>query len=91
MQFTFWPPGSLQDSHFDDTRDTTILTSITYLNDDYEGGQTYFENGIVVNPQKGKTVFFDGKKYKHGVSKIIQGNRYVCAFWYTNKINEINC
>lgn len=91
LQFTFWPPGSLQNSHFDDTRDTTILTSITYLNDDYEGGQTYFKNGVVVNPKKGKTVFFDGKKYKHGVSKIIQGNRYVCAFWYTNKINNLDC
>ena len=91
LQFTFWPPGSLQDLHFDDTRDTTVLTSITYLNDDYDGGETYFENGITIKPQKGKTVFFDGKKYKHGVNKIIQGNRYTCTCWYTNKINNLDC
>lgn len=91
LQFTIWPTSSLQDLHFDDTRDNTILTSITYLNDDYKGGQTFFENGITVKPQIGKTIFFDGKKYKHGVNKIIQGNRYVCAFWYTNKINNSDC
>lgn len=91
LQFTYWSPNSLQDLHFDNTRETTVLTSITYLNDDYEGGETYFENGIVIKPKKGKTVFFDGKRHKHGVNKIIQGNRYVCAFWYTSQINELQC
>jgi len=91
LQFTYWTPNSFQDLHFDVTRDSTNLTSITYLNDDYEGGETYFENDVVVKPKKGKVVFFDGKKYKHGVSKITQGNRYVCAFWYTNNISKLNC
>ena len=91
LQLTFWPPGSKHDLHFDTTRDTSVLTSITYLNDDYDGGETYFENGITVKPKKGKTVFFDGKQYKHGVNKMIQGNRYVCACWYTCPINNLDC
>ena len=36
-------------------------------------------------------IVFDGKKYKHGVNKIIQGNRYTCTCWYTNKINNLDC
>ena len=91
IQGTVWPKGSMQHLHLDDSRTTTSLTSITYLNDDFEGGETYFENGVSVKPKKGKTVFFDGKKYKHGVNKMIQGNRYVCACWYTCKINNLDC
>ena len=86
-QITIWPKDSRQESHFDNARDSTVLTSITYLNDDYEGGETYFENGLVIRPEMGKTVFFDGMKYKHGVNPIVKGKRFVLATWYTNNIN----
>jgi predicted 2-oxoglutarate/Fe(II)-dependent dioxygenase YbiX len=87
MQLTIWPKNSKQHLHFDETRDSTVLTSITYLNDDYEGGETYFENGVVIKPEMGKTVFFDGMKYKHGVNPVTKGKRFVLATWYTDNIN----
>ena len=33
--------------HFDDASDKTTLACIIYLNSDYDGGQTYFEDGTV--------------------------------------------
>lgn len=89
IQITIWKENSKQDMHFDITRESTNLTSITYLNEDYLGGETVFDNGIVIRPEIGKTVFFDGKKYLHGVNPIIQGTRYVLAIWYTSDLESI--
>jgi hypothetical protein len=90
LEFAFWPTNSERSLHHDDARGSTTLTSITYLNDDYEGGETFFENGVVVKPKKGKTAFFDGNKYYHGVKPITKGERYVLAIWYSNDINALN-
>ena len=89
IEITIWEINSKHDMHFDMARDSTNLTSITYLNEDYLGGETIFENGIIVKPEIGKTVFFDGKKYLHGVSPITEGKRYVLPIWYTSDINSI--
>ena len=89
MQVTIWKQNSKHDLHYDTTRDSTNLTSITYLNDDYKGGETAFDNGIIIKPEVGKTVFFDGKDYLHGVNPIIEGQRYVMAIWYTSDLNSI--
>jgi hypothetical protein len=90
MQITLWQKNSTQGMHLDEERSTTNLTSILYLNDDYEGGETYFENGVIIKPKKGKIVFFDGKKYPHGVHPLKNNNRYVLAVWYTDNLNFIN-
>ena len=89
MQLTIWKKNSKQIMHYDETRDTTNLTSITYLNEDFTGGETVFDNGVVVKPEVGKTVFFNGKDYLHGVNPIIEGVRYVMAIWYTSDLNSI--
>ena len=89
VRLVLWSKGSKQPLHFDKARDTTTLTSITYLNDDFVGGKTFFENEVVVKPETGKTVFFNGCKYKHGVSQVTSGFRYVLAVWYSNDINEL--
>jgi len=83
-QIVYWPKNSFQDFHFDNSSDKTTLSSICYLNDNYIGGQTYFEDGTIFTPITGRTLFFDGKYYLHGVKKIISGNRYVLAMWYKN-------
>ena len=90
IQLTLWEKGSKQDMHFDNSRETTKLTSITYLNDDFDGGETYFEKGLIIKPEKGKTIFFDGKRYLHGVKPLENNPRYVMAIWYTSDINYIN-
>ena len=89
MQITIWPTETEQSVHVDETRDSTNFTSITYLNDDYTGGETYFTNGINIKPKQGKTVFFDGKRYQHGVKRITDKERFVLATWYTNDINNM--
>ena len=33
-------------------------------------------------PKKGRGLFFDGKYYKHGVTKVENEIRYVIATWY---------
>ena len=76
-----WTNNSYQQLHFDDSSDITKNTSITYLNNDYDGGETYFEDGTIIKPKTGRTVIFDGKKYKHGVNKV-NGVRYTLPVWY---------
>jgi hypothetical protein len=84
IQIVKWEKNSFQNLHFDKTKEETTLSSICYLNDDYEGGQTYFENDIIFKPKQGRVIFFDGNYYHHGVKKIEKGTRYTLAAWYMN-------
>lgn len=81
-KFVHWPTEAYQPLHFDNASDKTILSSIIYLNEGYKGGQTFFEDGTIVAPKKRRALFFDGTKYKHGVNKIQEGDRYTLAIWY---------
>jgi len=87
VQIVKWPINSFQDLHIDLTKKETVYTSITYLNDNLEGGNTCLEGDISVKPKTGRAFFFNGKEYKHGVSKISNGIRYTLAIWYTNNLD----
>jgi len=82
FQIIKWPTGSYQDLHFDSASDKTTLSSITYLNENFEGGQTYYEDGTSIQPITGRGLFFDGNFHKHGVKKVTKDIRYVIAAWY---------
>jgi hypothetical protein len=75
------PVGTFHPTHIDDTEQHTILTSVTYLNK-CSGGETYFENGRIIEPKVGRTIYFDGKLQAHGVSKVLKHSRYTLALWY---------
>ena len=77
-----WPLGSNQNTHFDTTSVNTVFTSITYLNDNYRGGRTFIKDDIEVVPKIGRTVYFDGSFYPHGVTLIESGTRYTLPVWY---------
>jgi len=82
FQIVKWPfPNDGMEMHFDDASAITSLSAIVYLNDDYMGGYTYFEDKTHVAAVKGRAIFFDGKKYKHGVSMIDNNERYTLAVW----------
>ena len=81
-QIVKWPTHSFQNLHFDDASDLTTFSSILYLNDDFEGGQTFFKDGTIIKPIKGRALFFDGNFYKHGVKQVDKNTRYVIATWY---------
>ena len=73
--------GCSKDFHYDDARNSTTRASITFLNDDFLGGESIVE-GVTISPKQGRTYFIDGKQYKHGVTNVYKGNRYVLSFWY---------
>lgn len=79
-----WPVNSKQDLHFDLISGETTLASIVYLNEDFEGGQTYYEDTTTIKPVLGRGLFFNGVFYKHGVNKVEKNTRYVVATWYKN-------
>lgn len=85
----FWPTHSLHDLHYDTKSEETTFTSITYLNCGYRGGETFFEDGTTVSPVTGRTVFFDGVKYFHGVRPISHGSRFTLSVWYKEKENDL--
>ena len=86
IQIVKWPVNSFQLLHNDTASDQTTLSSICYLNDNYSGGQTFFEEGTVFTPKKRRMLFFDGMYYKHGVTMVRGEIRYTLATWY--KQNE---
>lgn len=60
-------------------------SSILYLNDSFEGGETYFPNqDYTVEPKVGRLIVFpSGPSHVHGVKKVTKGKRYTFATWYT--------
>ena len=81
IEIVKWPVGEYHDWH-DDTAHYDS-TSITYLNDEYEGGKTQIED-YIVDPKTGKIVLFDSSK-QHRVSPLETNVRYVLAVWYNKK------
>jgi len=92
LEIVKWPsPNPGKNLHLDNASSSTTLSSIIYLNDDYEGGHTYFEDGTTFAPVTGRAIFFDGQYYKHGVSPISKSPRYTVATWLTHpKIRKDN-
>ena len=84
-QIVYWAQASLQNEHLDFADKKTIITSITYLNDNYEGGETFLSGEFSVKPKKGRTIFFHGTKYYHGVTQITNGGRYTLPIWYNKR------
>jgi hypothetical protein len=58
-QIVLWPKGSFQNLHFDTASKITTLSSICYLNNDFEGGQTYFGDNTIFSPKIGRILFCD--------------------------------
>jgi predicted 2-oxoglutarate/Fe(II)-dependent dioxygenase YbiX len=60
-------------------------SSILYLNDDYEGGELYFEGlDLLVKPKANQLIFFpSGAEFRHEVKPVIKGDRYTLASFYT--------
>ncbi|MCK9532884.1 MAG: 2OG-Fe(II) oxygenase [Gammaproteobacteria bacterium] len=83
-------PGSYMKWHLDSAFDLTVFTSVTYLNDDYDGGHTVIrphgdetdDHNIEIVPRVGRTVFFHGAYHDHCVSEVSGGERYTIPMWY---------
>lgn len=83
FQLVMWPQGMEQKVHIDKRREATSHAAILYLNDDFEGGQTYFPDiGEEVQPQRGLLAAFPGRTLPHGVRRIERGTRHTLALWF---------
>lgn len=98
-----WPVGAMQWPHADkelhEGPDAGTendfpwydIGTIFYLNEDYEGGNLHFpRQQIAFKPKAKAAYFFPGDKYYiHGVSKVTEGTRYTCPFFWTiTKLGE---
>ena len=57
-----------------------VITTITLLSDDYEGGYSITEE-VAFKPKKGETVFYEPNEI-HGVEEVTSGSRIVYVAWY---------
>jgi len=74
-----WPCGEFQKEHFD--FEYHPYTTILYLNDNFEGGETVVGHKHII-PEKNKLVGFEGNKIIHKVNEIKKGTRYTLPCWY---------
>jgi Rps23 Pro-64 3,4-dihydroxylase Tpa1-like proline 4-hydroxylase len=60
-------------------------SSILYLNDDYLGGELYFEElDVLIKPKSNQLVFFpSGCEFRHEVKPVLDGDRYTLASFYS--------
>lgn len=72
-------PTTYMDKHYD--FEDQKYTSIVYLNDDYEGGETVIED-VVIKPKTGKIVTFKGPKMHHGINIVMNSSRFTLPIWY---------
>jgi|2_EtaG_2_1085320.scaffolds.fasta_scaffold04771_13 hypothetical protein len=87
VTLSLWPKNSKQNFHIDKTRAETDYTSVTYLNQDFQGGKTLvFEDTnqiLTCSPKIGRTLCFEGKKLIHAVTPIESQDRFTLNIWYS--------
>jgi predicted 2-oxoglutarate/Fe(II)-dependent dioxygenase YbiX len=88
-----WTPGRFMNRHLDNGYSETDklrsrkVSSITYLNDDFDGGVTYIrtETGhdYMSKPKLGSVVFFlSGAENMHGVTMLKNNMRVTLPIWF---------
>jgi Rps23 Pro-64 3,4-dihydroxylase Tpa1-like proline 4-hydroxylase len=82
-----WNANSYMGPHSDSSYEHSNLafTTVTYLNENYEGGELYFpDHNITIKPKAGSLIMFPAS-FVHQVKPILSGVRYTS----TNSINMI--
>lgn len=89
FQLQTWPinTSSSLHVHTEQGRENTPYTSMLYLNDDYDGGEFFTENGLTLKPKIGTLTFFNGKTTYHGVNTVEKNHRYTMIFWWKSDIH----
>jgi predicted 2-oxoglutarate/Fe(II)-dependent dioxygenase YbiX len=79
-------------AHQDQGVSSRVLSSVMYLNDNYEGGEIVFQSsGVKLKPEAGSIIFFPSNfLYVHEVYPITSGSRYSMPHWYHNMKNMIH-
>lgn len=79
-----WPVGTFMKPHYDNSYQDNpdVFAALVYLNDNYDGGHTCFEE-FEIKPKTGKLVIFSNSQYLHHVSKVEGGERFVLSLWFS--------
>jgi hypothetical protein len=89
-----WPVGLFQNPHWDDMKGYgeeetknghRKFGTIVYLNDTYEGGQTYYPKfNHYITPKAGMLAMHPGDElHEHGVTEVKKSIRYtISCFWH---------
>lgn len=61
-----------------------VISTVSYLNDNYDGGEIEFrQSGVRIKPEAGSIVFFPSNfLYVHEVMPVTSGTRYSMPHWY---------
>lgn len=78
--------GGFMPTHSDHSTSTRTISTILYLNDDYNGGELYFPYpDILIKPSAGSLIIFPSNFiYAHEVKSIKSGIRYSFPNWFHN-------
>ncbi len=79
-----WPVGTFMKPRIDPSRprqEPDLMAAVLYLNDDFTGGCTGFDE-YEIKPETGKLLVFSNSIYKHHVSKIEGAERFALSIWY---------
>jgi hypothetical protein len=70
--------------HQDQGVSSRVLSTVGYLNDNYDGGEIHFPYvDITIKPEAGSVIFFPSNFiYVHEVRPMINGIRYAIPQWY---------
>ena len=81
-----WPVGEHSGLHRHEEfgREQGDFNSVLYLNEDFEGGEFFTENGVTIKPKTNRLTFFNGKEIFHGVKKVVGSDRFTVIFWLKN-------
>lgn len=84
----------IESSALEQNQGQRVKTLLLYLNDDYEGGETVFnELNIKVKGQSGDILIFDNvdqdgqpdRRTKHEGKEIINGTKWLLSIWFRDK------
>lgn len=86
------PPHSddMEDTVYHDDNKHRAFGCVLYLNDDFEGGATYYPNhDVAIKPKTGMLAIHPSDKiHLHGVSKVEGGTRYTIASFWTFDLDK---
>jgi len=83
------------DSHYLDGSEGLFpfreVSGVLYLNDNYEGGETFFPNqNVNIKPETGKLILFPSNlDYPHGVKTVHGADRFTMPIWFTCDTSQI--
>jgi hypothetical protein len=85
FQVLKYEKGQFYKTHLDTSKENgRVLSVLLYLNEDYEGGETYFpRQDIKIKGEQGDVLLFPSNYcYPHSAEEILNGIKYSVVTWF---------